>query len=229
MFNQRLVLSHSVSACLVFFIFQVFLVFSALAQDDATAADAISTSEKKDVDRVAGESEKETLYISSPSQLIASNPGGRKLGELYINTPVRVLEEKGDWSRVSAEVWVRSKALTSKTRKKKKSKASSDFLQIQKYSTRVVKDGLPTPRVYLAVTIKNISKVFIRSWSALLVAQQGGSVLFREPLADDTKAINPGGTVELQFYWERGEKPFPFLENSQDGDLELAFYKTKVN
>lgn len=173
--------------------------------------------------------ESETLYVSTPSQLIASKPGGRKLGEIYINTPVEVIEEKGDWSRIAVDVWIRSKSLASKTKKKGKSQASNNFIKVEKYSTRIVKDGLPAPRVYLALTLKNVSKVYIHSWSALLVAQQSGEVLFREPLADDTKAIAPGSSVELQFYWERNEKPFSYLEGSKDGELDLGFYKTKVN
>ena len=83
--------------------------------------------------------------------------------------------------------------------------------------------------VYLGIYQFATTKKTIASWNALLVAQQGGKVLFREPVADDTKSIKPGTAVDVNFYWEDGEKPFNTLFGVKPSEIKLGFYKLKVN
>lgn len=189
----------------------------------------ISHAESVKKESVKKESASKKAYVKNTSQLIARSPSGRKMGELYINSPVEVLEEKNGWSKVSVKTWIRTNALAEKTKKKTKKGVSSGEIKVSSYTTKIVSDGLPTKRMYVNLKLKNTTKKDITGWSALLVAQSEGSVLFREPIADDTKIIKANSIIDISFYWEDGEKPFNALFGTKPSDVDLQLYKLKLN
>jgi len=202
--------------CILLLCLLLFPVNPSLAQTQVKASSDLNEDKTK------------TLYVRNSSQLIARTPSGRKMGELYINSPVKLLEEKNGWAKVSVETWIRSNALTEKKKKKRKAGASSKDLKILSYKTRIVSDGLPAKRLYVTLKLKNTTKKLISSWNSLLVGQQGGKVFFREPIADDTKPIKAGESSEINFYWEDGEKPFNTLFGVKPSEVQLNLYKLKT-
>lgn len=166
---------------------------------------------------------KTNMIIKQASVMMARAPRGGKMGELYINSPVSVEKEEGEWVLVSLKTWIKKDGLgtsvaavaTPNTGK------ASDVLVIETFSTRIVEQGLPEKRVYLTLKLKNNSAAPIAAWKAILIAQEDSTVFFREPISDDTKVIPAGQSVELNFYWEPNEPPFKHLENSTPESFKL--------
>ena len=155
---------------------------------------------------------------------------GGKMGEVYINSPVEVVKEEGDWAQVNIKAWVRKDGLSGAIKKTKTSvSVPSSELIIKSYSTKIAEEGLPEKRVYLALKLKNDTKEPIKNWSALLVATVKGKVAFRETISDDSKSIAPGKEIEVNFYWEPSEKPFSYLETATPKGTTLELYKVKLN
>lgn len=174
------------------------------------------------------QTENETLVVNQTSVTMTSGPGGGKMGELYINSPVVVEEIRGNWARVTLQTWIKKDGLAksevgSKT-PTNTSKASSELV-IEKFSIDKAREGVPKGRIYLTLKLKNNSPKKIQSWKALLVAQSGSEVLFREQLADNTKPMEVGGTTELDFYWTPREEPFKHLSDTSPEKLKLEFYQ----
>jgi hypothetical protein len=171
------------------------------------------------------------LYIRNPKQVITKSPGGGKIGELYINTPVMVEELGESWTQVTVKAWVRTKGLVEKSRKKKASAIGFDtgVLKVAEFSTRIVREDVPSPRAYVTLHLKNTGDRPIYSWSGMLVAQANDEVLFREPLSDDTKSIMPSKVVEVSFFWEGHEKPFNYIVSAKEDELKFQLLKLKIN
>ncbi len=172
--------------------------------------------------------EKETLVVNQPSMAILNGPGGGKMGELYINSPVVVEEIRGNWAHVTVQTWIKKDGLgkseTTSQTPTNTSKASTELV-IEKFSIDKAREGVSKGRIYLTLTLKNNSPKKINSWKALLVAQAGSEVLFREQLADNTKPIEVGSTTELEFFWTPREEPFSHLSDTVPEKLKLEFYQ----
>lgn len=178
-------------------------------------------------------SENSKMIVKKPSVAMTRTARGGKMGELYINSPVEVLKEEGDWLMVNIKTWVKKADLANEVKRNTNTSSKiimpSKELVLDSYSTRIVKEGLPEKRVYLTLKLKNNTKVRVQDWEALLVATVKDEVVFRESLSDDNKVIEPGKTIEVNFYWEPSEKPFSYLENASPKDTLLKLYKVKLN
>jgi len=182
---------------------------------------------------IAQESNKSSkLIVKKPSITMTRSPRGGKMGEVYINSPVEVVKEDGDWALVSIKAWVKKDGLAGKIKKSTKTTGvvvPSKDLTVETYSTRIVEEGLPEKRVYLKLKLKNNTKQLVKEWSALLVATVNDKVAFRETISDDSKQIAAGKEIEVNFYWEPGEKPFSYLETATPEGTVLKLYKVKLN
>ena len=182
---------------------------------------------------VAQTEHQQNLIVKQPSIIMTRTAKGGKMGEVYINSPVTVEKEDGEWALVSIKAWVKKEGLgaTAAANPPTPSVAkASDVLIIESFSTRTVEQGLPEKRVYLALKLKNNSSAPITSWKAILVAQAipivaNDEVLFRESISDDSKTIAPGQTIEINFYWEPSEVPFQYLKDVTPQTLKLELYQ----
>ncbi|MCB0322453.1 MAG: hypothetical protein KDD69_02735 [Bdellovibrionales bacterium] len=172
-----------------------------------------------------------SFFIEGTSQPFCKTPGGPKKGDLYSSTEVTVLEQRGAWSRVSVEGWVKSAALGSEAAEQSSPLQVSDKspLEVVGFSTKEVREGLAAPRLYLQLKVKNVSAKHIRGWSGLLVAQDTSqAVLFREPVSDDSADVAPGAEREVSFYWEPREQPFSVLKSASPETVQLTLYKVEL-
>ena len=78
------------------------------------------------------------LYVKDAAAIVTSSPGGRRRGELYLNTPVKVTEKRGQWAKVSASLWVKQSSLGEKSKagKRKVSLKKDQPLQVLTYQTK---------------------------------------------------------------------------------------------
>lgn len=53
----------------------------------------------------------QTKYVKPESENIRTQPNGDKLGVLLKNVPVKLIEEKGSWSKVQIEAWIYTPSL----------------------------------------------------------------------------------------------------------------------
>ena len=181
-------------------------------------------------DNSIAENKSSKLIVKKPSLMMTRTLRGGKMGEVYINSPVEVVKEDGDWAQVNIKAWVRKDGLSGAIKKTKTSvSVSSSELIINSYSTKIAEEGLPEKRVYLALKLKNNTKGPIKNWSALLVATVKNKVAFRETISDHSKSIAPGKEIEVNFYWEPSEKPFSYLETATPEGTILKLYKVKLN
>lgn len=174
---------------------------------------------------------KNRRYVIEPSQSLCATPGGKRRGEVFINTPVEMKEVKGAWVKVSLEGWVRSSSL-GKSRGKRdgyKSTIKEGILDVTNYKLTEKKDGLSEPRIYITLSLKNNTSGPITSWSGLLVAQdQSAKVLFREPVSDGNASIPAQGSGEVKFYWTAREVPFGILKSYGEGSLRFTLFKVQL-
>ena len=206
----------------------------AFSQTDSSESTVKSEAAGKLEDAGTAETEEvvvETFYIKSPSQVITKSPGGGKIGEIYINTPVKKVKDSGSWTQISVNAWVRSSALVTKSKRKNVAKLGFDpgSIKIIDFSTRLVKEGVPSTRAYLTLRLKNVGEKPVYSWQALLVAQSGGDVLFRETISDDTTKLPAGGSRDVNFYWEEQEKPFAYIADANKDEINFSLFKIKIN
>ncbi len=178
--------------------------------------------------QVADNSTKATMIVKQPSVVMARTARGSKMGELYINSPVTVEKEDGEWVLVSLKSWVKKDGLgvtaVAQPTKTMIGQASTELV-IESFSTKIVQDGLPEKRVYLTLKLKNKTAQVINAWKALLIAQSGETVYFREQISDDTKSIPAGQSIELNFYWEPSEPPYQHLYNANAESFKLELYQ----
>jgi hypothetical protein len=172
-------------------------------------------------------------YVDKPALPLCVDPGGSKRGELAVGAPVKVLEHKGDWVRVSVEGWVRetllSKAAMSKDSVQVAAEKGDSPLVVAKYNAKPVENEGGEKRIALTLMLKNTTSATVSSWSGILVAIKDGKVLVREPLSQDRTSIAPGATGEASFYWDVSEKPYSVLKDSPADSLDFQLLKTKVN
>ena len=52
------------------------------------------------------------LYVRDKTGNLRETPNGKKINQLLQKTKVKVVEEKGDWAKVTVEGWIEVKSLT---------------------------------------------------------------------------------------------------------------------
>lgn len=167
-----------------------------------------------------------THFISEGKQQLSDSPGGAVRGELFINTQVKVLEERGDWSRVQTEGWVRTSSLASA--KKNLEAISIDGLSkltVTKFNVEKAPEGGNSQRIKLLMTIKNNTQEKIIGWQAFLVGRDAGdAILFRVSVVQETTKVEPQATSDVVFYWTQDELPYEHLVNTSS-KLKLELHQ----
>ena len=171
-------------------------------------------------------------YIGLPQQPLCSSPGGPKKGDLFLGTPVTTAETRGEWIHVTVDGWVRVNSLSSGVPAAYAPASEDDgLITLVSFSVKEVSDGVPRPRLYLRVHLKNRTKEKIVRWSAFLIAtyKDQEEELFRETVSDDRNPLPPEGEADVQFYWEVGETPYHVLKNTPSSKLTLKLLDVRSN
>lgn len=168
---------------------------------------------------------------------VRSAPAGSQKAQIFPGGCVKPLgENREGWVKVSFEGWVDSKDLSAKqvggtgvvgAGAGVVGVAAENPLELLSYEiTEAGRDlqGVPS-KVILKMKIRNKSQRFIQSWSGLIAAQnRSGEYLFRYRVSDD-KAMNPGGEVEVGYYWDNTEEPYEVLTKNKKDDLKIVLVK----
>ena len=82
----------------------------------------------------------------------------------------------------------------------------------------------------MKLSVANRGTKPISSWQALLVGQKAGSkkVVFREPVSDTGKPLEPGRKRTISFYWEQSEELYDILLGASPAELRLNLYKVEI-
>ena len=128
----------------------------------------------------------EQSYIAATQQTLASEPGGAQRAFLNLNTPVTILEKRGDWVRVSIEGWVREKALASNKALPEESTANlDDPLSVVDYWLTEQRGG-KVIHACLNVKVRNNTADVISSWEGTLLGKDPqDAVVIRELVVSD--------------------------------------------
>ena len=174
------------------------------------------------------EADNGSSYVLPIRQRLHFGLRGAICGELFQKTPVKILEEKEDWLRVSVEAWLPKEAVGDLGSVESPSTQiggadTTSILSVNSFSIKVVSAGLKIPRSYLELSIKNSSSKEIRSWIAFLVAYgPNGERLFKETISDDKTLLKPGEATELSFFWTPQEQvPYNVLTGMNSDALSF--------
>ena len=85
-------------------------------------------------------------------------------------------------------------------------------------------------KAVLTLTIKNNSKRPIASWEGLLIVKDKAEdkLLFRYPVASDSKLISPGDTTDFLFGWGSDTDQYHSLLSYRNPEQELTIRLVKV-
>lgn len=160
--------------------------------------------------------------------------GGGQAGELLLNTKVNVIEEKGKWSKVSVEGWVRSKTLSAPSVAKQAPapvttpKVIQGALRVTEF-VRNTRTDISPPREYVVLTVRNDSPRTIRSWSALLVALDSNeSSVFRERVSEEDVEWKPNESRDVTFFWQPSESGYSSVTNIKKGEHHLVLLNVEI-
>lgn len=147
--------------------------------------------------------------------------GGGQAGELYLNSKVQVLEERGAWSRVVTQGWVRSKTLSAPSKESSKAsdpapvanaKVVEGMLRVSEF-IRSTRTDVNPPREYVVLTLVNDSPRTIRNWSGLLAAlDESDTAVFRERISEENIEWKPNESRQVTFYWVPSEDGYQALQ-----------------
>ncbi len=175
----------------------------------------------------------ERLYNAKPGLPLCVEPGGSRLADLTIGTPVHVLEKKGEWAKVSLEGWVRLSMLKPypivQDGIQVAAQKGEGLISIAKYTLKMSGEDKKNQLVVLNLTLKNNSEEVLTAWQGILVAIKDNKILFREALSQHGLKIAPGATGEASFEWKEGEKSYNAIAAAVGGSFDLQLLKAKVN
>ncbi len=177
--------------------------------------------------------EESTLYVQSANQKLFKVPHGVPLATLQANTPVKVVEDKNEWVKVSVEGWVRRNILVNRAVRSTNPAASLQPLTLHQY---VVQDSRKTDpngpkKVDLILRVKNNTERTVSSWRAIMTVQDPttNQVLFSISVSHADANIPPGKIGEVKYYWDQGEKQYDILLNNYPNNLKISLFRLEVN
>ena len=105
------------------------------------------------------------------------------------------------------------------------STVTQDVLKVTDFITAHRTDIDP-PRMYVTLTLKNLTANPISKWSGMLVAQtEDGKVVFREQISQDSAKINSNSSTEASFYWEPHEDAYDRLLAAEKMKIKFSLGK----
>ncbi|MCB0346246.1 MAG: hypothetical protein KDD66_14100 [Bdellovibrionales bacterium] len=176
--------------------------------------------------------EESTLYVQSSNQKLFKVPQGAILATLDANTPVKVVEDKQEWVKVSVEGWVRRNVLINRAAGPATTSAAKP-ISLAEY---IVEDSRKTDpkgpkKVNLTLKVKNNTNRIVKSWRAIMTVQDPvtNQVLFSISVSHDDANISPGKIGQVQYYWDWGEKQYDILLNNYPDNMKISLFRLEVN
>lgn len=174
----------------------------------------------------------QTVFSKAASQSLLGSAAGSKIGDVYLNAPLTVVETQGDWTKVTVTGWVAKDSVAAKVAATSSTRVSgSSSLHIANYTVQQLPaaDKKTKARIYLKLTVKNDSATPVKSWKSFLVAKnKQGRQLFITTVTDDAANIAPGGSKDISFVYDESEEPYDVLVGSDKNAVELSFEQLKV-
>lgn len=153
------------------------------------------------------------VHLSKQREYLLNGPGGEVMGEVFVNAKLRALEEKGLFSKVILEAWVKTESLGSAPLAKKGA-VTSEVLSLVSFSVEDKAYTGTETRRQLKISVKNVSTSTIGAWSAYLIAKDfTGRIVLQETISDSKAMLEPGKEKELNFYWKPGDKTYSALSS----------------
>lgn len=169
-----------------------------------------------------GESVKgEVVHLKKDRDYLLAQPGGNVLGELNSLAVLKVLEPKGEWSKVELRGWVRTKSLTTASMAAKGAQ-TEEVITVVAYEIKDKDFSAKDKRRQLSVRVKNSSQSFISSWLGFLVSKDfTGKLVMQESIADQQANLEPGAEKELNFIYSPADKQYTSLGRIQTEKFPL--------
>lgn len=171
----------------------------------------------------------EQLYVQSANQKLLTAPHGASLATLSANTPAVMVEDKGDWVKVSIEGWVRRNTLTSRAAQVA-APSSGQPIELASYTVER-KEEKGQKKVDLTLKVKNNTSSTVSSWRAIMTVQDRSTnqVLFSISVSHDDANIAPGKTGEVTYYFDWSEQQYDILLNNYPNNLKISLFRVEVS
>ncbi len=173
--------------------------------------------------------------ITAAQAPLRSEPGGNEAAIIHGGAPVRIIEGRGDWTRISVEGWVRSDQVKAGAPAKGKNAAVADPIVLVDFSIDVLSKLVTGTKraVKLTLNLRNDSTRPIGRWKGIMLIQekliQGltGDVLMRVPVSDD-KPIPAGGSFNSEYFWYEDQGPFQILSPRTKKTVSIVLVEVKA-
>jgi len=166
-----------------------------------------------------------------------SSPSGARIGSVYPNAKLKEVSRKGTWVKVELQAWFPESSLRSAgakgAGKKKAAVKAPGALPIVLSGFEVERRGEYSgegKKAVLKLSLKNEGKESISSWEGLLIVKDKAKnkVLFRYPVAGDTRAIAPGKSETFLFGWESSSEEYHQILSYPDPNSALSVKVVKL-
>jgi len=138
-----------------------------------------------------------------------SSPSGSRVGSVYKNLPLKVVETRGEWVKVEVDAWFLKSSISKRKRKSAKNSAGAKAAGPVALAVSDFEVGRrggfsgEDKKAVLTLTVKNSSKKPIQNWEGVLIVKDKATdkLLFRYPVASDLKVIAPNSSEDFLFGW----------------------------
>jgi|GEM_PF-4172786 len=173
------------------------------------------------------EGKEETRFVTADQAWLHSAPGAARIGSALRNAPVKVGQERGRWTHVQFDAWVKTTDIGVAKSSLGSSQGKSAELDIVSASIKTHEDK--SAEIFLTLVIANKTNRTIKSWDGLLVAEtKDSTVLFTTQVLDDAANLGPGKSKDVVFSWTAQEEPYNSLTSFKAEDLELYLKKVEI-
>lgn len=174
--------------------------------------------------------ESKSAVVDQDDQILRESPNGTVLTPLRRGTPVRILEEKEDWVKVSIDGWMRSASLRAAQQKSTANPAAvAAPVSVVGFSIEKTPGaGSKLAQAQIVLKIRNNLSLPLAAWKAILVVQKhSGELLFSSAVSDD-RPFAAGSTAEVKYYWEDGEEQYTKLTTTAADQLKVNLLNVEV-
>lgn len=175
------------------------------------------------IPQVSAESGKgDGVHLKKDRDYLLAQPGGSVVGELNSLAEMKVVDSKGDWSKVELSGWVKTKSLTTAPMSAKGAQIE-EVISIVSYEIKDKDFSAKDKRRQLSVRVRNSSQSFISSWVGFLVAKDfSGKLVMQESIADPQANLEPGAEKALNFIYSSADKQYAPLGRIQTEKFTFA-------
>lgn len=189
--------------------------------------DSLAFAQEKELPQL--DSTPPTNLVSTRVEPIRTTPGGYRIATIEPNVPLKVLDDKGSWIKVTFEGWIpRDSVGESKGGAKFQPPALIEIVDFNLVSKGTTDAG-GGATITLNIKVKNNAKIDVGSWKGILIVKnKAGQILYSTGITHSDANIAPGKEGETGFYWEEGEKAYEILTGQSKENLDIALYKVTI-